>query len=58
MIPHRGHNELDNPTLTQPVMYQVIGSRSTVPDAYAKKLEVRASLALDSVTLSPFGGFE
>lgn len=34
-----GHNELDNPTLTQPVMYDVIEKRSSVPDMYAKQLK-------------------
>ena len=36
----RGHNELDNPTLTQPLMYKVIRNRPSVPDLYAKQLQV------------------
>ena len=35
----RGHNELDNPTLTQPLMYKVIKNRPSVPDLYAKRLQ-------------------
>ncbi len=33
-----GHNETDEPTFTQPVMYRQIGSHPTVRDAYAKQL--------------------
>ena len=36
----RGHNELDNPSLTQPVMYKVVDNRPSVPDLYTKQLEV------------------
>lgn len=35
-----GHNELDEPSFTQPLMYKVIRSRPNVPDAYADKLIV------------------
>ena len=38
----RGHNELDNPSLTQPLMYKVVDNRPSVPDLYAKQLEVCA----------------
>ena len=37
---YRGHNELDNPSLTQPVMYKVVDNRPSVPDLYTKQLEV------------------
>ena len=37
----RGHNEMDNPALTQPTMYNIIDSRSTVPDLYTEQLQVR-----------------
>ncbi|GFS86859.1 probable 2-oxoglutarate dehydrogenase E1 component DHKTD1, mitochondrial [Nephila pilipes] len=33
-----GHNELDDPTFTNPVMYKIIHSRKSVPDLYAEKL--------------------
>ena len=42
----RGHNELDNPSLTQPVMYSAIESRLSVPDMYARELEVSSSVVL------------
>ncbi|CAL1263836.1 unnamed protein product [Larinioides sclopetarius] len=33
-----GHNELDDPTFTNPLMYKVIHTRKSVPDIYAEKL--------------------
>ncbi|CEF63085.1 Probable 2-oxoglutarate dehydrogenase E1 component DHKTD1 homolog, mitochondrial [Strongyloides ratti] len=33
-----GHNELDNYTITQPVMYDEIENRDSVPDEYCEKL--------------------
>ncbi|XP_047133166.1 2-oxoadipate dehydrogenase complex component E1 isoform X1 [Hydra vulgaris] len=33
-----GHNEIDDPTLTNPGMYKLINSRSSVPELYAKNL--------------------
>ncbi len=33
-----GHNELDDPTFTNPVLYQAIRARKTLPDAYAEQL--------------------
>ena len=36
----RGHNEMDNPRLTQPTMYSVIDERPSVPDLYSTELEV------------------
>ena len=35
-----GHNELDEPSFTQPRMYDVIRSRPNIPDAYAQRLVV------------------
>ena len=34
-----GHNEMDDPYLTQPVMYSAINSRDSVPQKYWKHLE-------------------
>lgn len=33
-----GHNELDDPTFTNPAIYQLIANRKSVPDLYAAKL--------------------
>lgn len=33
-----GHNELDDPTFTNPAIYQLIHNRKSVPDLYAEKL--------------------
>ncbi|XP_076441946.1 2-oxoadipate dehydrogenase complex component E1-like [Babylonia areolata] len=33
-----GHNEMDDPSFTQPVMYQIIRGRGNIPDAYAQQL--------------------
>ncbi|XP_039248087.2 2-oxoadipate dehydrogenase complex component E1-like [Styela clava] len=33
-----GHNEIDDPSFTQPIMYQEIEARHSVPDYYAQKL--------------------
>ncbi|XP_055630501.1 probable 2-oxoglutarate dehydrogenase E1 component DHKTD1 homolog, mitochondrial isoform X2 [Toxorhynchites rutilus septentrionalis] len=33
-----GHNELDDPTFTNPKLYQVIHNRDSVPNLYARKL--------------------
>ncbi|XP_033106615.1 probable 2-oxoglutarate dehydrogenase E1 component DHKTD1, mitochondrial [Anneissia japonica] len=33
-----GHNELDNPSFTNPSMYSVIDTKPSVPDAYVDKL--------------------
>ncbi|XP_070576884.1 2-oxoadipate dehydrogenase complex component E1-like [Ptychodera flava] len=34
-----GHNEIDDPTFTQPLMYNVIHNRRSVPDEYLDQLE-------------------
>lgn len=33
-----GHNEMDDPTITQPLMYKTINARGSVPDLYAAAL--------------------
>ncbi|ESO94167.1 hypothetical protein LOTGIDRAFT_215641 [Lottia gigantea] len=33
-----GHNELDDPSFTNPLMYQAITSRQSIPDKYSHKL--------------------
>lgn len=33
-----GHNELDDPTFTNPAIYKLIHSRKSVPDLYAERL--------------------
>ena len=36
-----GHNELDEPSFTQPTMYNTIRNRESIPDLYAVKIVVR-----------------
>ncbi|XP_073952200.1 probable 2-oxoadipate dehydrogenase complex component E1 homolog [Choristoneura fumiferana] len=33
-----GHNELDDPTFTNPLLYKIIHNRKSIPDVYAEKL--------------------
>lgn len=33
-----GHNELDDPTVTNPLMYKLIAAKTSVPDAYAEQI--------------------
>src|SRR5690606_4939063 len=40
----RGHNEGDEPSFTQPLMYQTIGSRPTVNESYLAKLLDRGEI--------------
>ena len=35
-----GHNELDDPSFTNPVMYHAIKNRRSIPDQYSEKLIV------------------
>ncbi|KAJ8973547.1 hypothetical protein NQ317_018392 [Molorchus minor] len=39
-----GHNEMDDPTFTNPALYSTIRSRGTVPDLYAAKLATEGIL--------------
>uniref|UniRef100_A0A0A9W5F4 Putative 2-oxoglutarate dehydrogenase E1 component DHKTD1, mitochondrial n=1 Tax=Lygus hesperus TaxID=30085 RepID=A0A0A9W5F4_LYGHE len=34
----RGHNELDDPTFTNPLIYNIISNKSTIPDLYVSQL--------------------
>ena len=53
-----GHNELDDPTFTQPTMYSIINSKKSIPDTFAEHLVVsRLSLSL-SLTLFICYGFD
>lgn len=36
-----GHNEIDDPSFTQPTMYRIIENRPSVPDAFADSLVTR-----------------
>ncbi|OQV16425.1 putative 2-oxoglutarate dehydrogenase E1 component DHKTD1, mitochondrial [Hypsibius exemplaris] len=45
-----GHNEVDDPTLTQPVMYDAIRRRPSLPDSYAKQLTEDGVLTADDVS--------
>ncbi|XP_063972436.1 probable 2-oxoglutarate dehydrogenase E1 component DHKTD1 homolog, mitochondrial isoform X2 [Diachasmimorpha longicaudata] len=39
-----GHNELDDPTFTNPIIYKLIHNRSSVPDLYKSQLEASGIL--------------
>ncbi|XP_022702422.1 probable 2-oxoglutarate dehydrogenase E1 component DHKTD1, mitochondrial isoform X1 [Varroa jacobsoni] len=45
-----GHNEMDDPTFTNPIMYREIHARQSVPDMYAQKLQDEGVLSKDEVT--------
>ena len=45
-----GHNELDDPTFTNPAMYKVINTRSTVPDEYKAKIIAEGVISLEEVS--------
>lgn len=34
-----GHNEMDEPTFTNPLLYKIINNRQSIPDVYRQKLE-------------------
>ncbi len=44
-----GHNEADDPSLTQPLMYQEIAEHPTVVDQYADKLVADGALSAGSI---------
>jgi hypothetical protein len=39
-----GHNEMDEPTFTQPLMYNTITARKNIPDIYASRIVVSMRL--------------
>lgn len=45
-----GHNEMDDPTFTNPKIYSLINSRRSVPDIYAEKL-IKEKLVSDQECL-------
>ncbi|XP_072949969.1 probable 2-oxoadipate dehydrogenase complex component E1 homolog [Epargyreus clarus] len=45
-----GHNELDDPTFTNPLMYKVIHNRKSIPDLYADKLISEGLLSEEDVS--------
>lgn len=45
-----GHNELDEPSFTQPQMYQSIRSRQTIPQKYAAKLVEQGIVSSEEVS--------
>src|SRR5262249_35503716 len=45
-----GHNETDDPTFTQPLMYEAIRTHATVTRLYAERLALRGVIDADEVT--------
>jgi probable 2-oxoglutarate dehydrogenase E1 component DHKTD1 len=45
-----GHNEMDDPSFTQPTMYSVIDNRPTVPDLFSEKLKSEGVVEAGEVT--------
>ncbi|XP_050562877.1 probable 2-oxoglutarate dehydrogenase E1 component DHKTD1 homolog, mitochondrial [Spodoptera frugiperda] len=44
-----GHNEVDDPTFTNPLLYKLIHSRKTIPDLYTEKLLSEGVLSEEEV---------
>lgn len=44
-----GHNEIDEPSFTQPLMYNTIRARPSIPDAYAHKLVEEGVSSMDEL---------
>ncbi|EDW82987.1 uncharacterized protein Dwil_GK22616 [Drosophila willistoni] len=42
-----GHNELDDPTFTNPLVYKIVHQRESVPDMYTKKLDEEGVLSAE-----------
>uniref|UniRef100_T1PCK3 Transketolase n=1 Tax=Musca domestica TaxID=7370 RepID=T1PCK3_MUSDO len=45
-----GHNELDDPTFTNPKVYSIINNRKSVPDLYTEKLIQQSVLSPEEAT--------
>ncbi|XP_027694552.1 probable 2-oxoglutarate dehydrogenase E1 component DHKTD1, mitochondrial isoform X1 [Vombatus ursinus] len=45
-----GHNELDEPFFTNPMMYKIIRSRKSIPDTYAESLIAHGLMTQDEVS--------
>ncbi|XP_028018726.2 2-oxoadipate dehydrogenase complex component E1 isoform X2 [Balaenoptera acutorostrata] len=45
-----GHNELDEPFFTNPVMYQIIRARKSIPDTYAEYLMANGLMTQEEVS--------
>jgi len=45
-----GHNEIDDPSFTQPIMYQLIENRVSVPDKYVDTLVNRGMVTQEEIT--------
>ncbi|XP_073994846.1 2-oxoadipate dehydrogenase complex component E1 isoform X2 [Rhodnius prolixus] len=44
-----GHNEMDDPTYTNPLLYKVIREKSTVPDLYAESLKTKGIITAEEI---------
>lgn len=44
-----GHNELDDPTFTNPAIYKIIHTRKSIPDMYAERLIQKSVVSEDDV---------
>ncbi|XP_038217145.1 probable 2-oxoglutarate dehydrogenase E1 component DHKTD1 homolog, mitochondrial [Zerene cesonia] len=44
-----GHNELDDPTFTNPLIYKVIHNRKSIPDLYAEVLKAEGIVSEDDI---------
>ncbi|XP_059087198.1 2-oxoadipate dehydrogenase complex component E1-like [Tigriopus californicus] len=47
-----GHNELDDPTFTNPLLYKTIHATKTIPDQYADQLVAAGVMSKDEVSQS------
>ncbi|XP_013414055.1 probable 2-oxoglutarate dehydrogenase E1 component DHKTD1, mitochondrial, partial [Lingula anatina] len=47
-----GHNELDDPSFTQPLMYEIIKNRANIPDLYATNIVVTGLCSKEELDLA------